>query len=196
MLLLKLVLGVMVLAAGQHGMIVFAAAHGGGVGSGAVRFANSLGSSMVLQQAPASAQVYGEGPAGQKLEVTLQQSASGSITTAEGKVSVTISPDGRWVAKLPPVAAASPFSDSIEAYTITAKSGQSSAVLDDVVFGDVIVCGGQVRMHLPTCCCGLLSQHKMRNRWHWHRRRILRSSAASQEGHSQHHGLARHRWEA
>ena len=144
-LLLELVLGAMALAA-QHGLIA-SAAHGG---SGAVRFANSLGSSMVLQQAPASAQVYGEGPAGQKLEVTLQQSASGSITTAEGKVSVTISPDGRWVAKLPPIAAATRFSESIEAYTITAKSGQSSAVLEDVVFGDVIVCGGQVRMHPPT----------------------------------------------
>ena len=145
MLLLELVLGAMALAA-QHGLIVIAA-HGG---SGAVRFANSLGSSMVLQQAPASAQVYGEGPAGQKLQVTLQQSASGSVgsaTAAAASVSVTIGPDGRWVAKLPPIAAATPFSESIEAYTITAKSGQSSAVLEDVVFGDVIVCGGQVRMH-------------------------------------------------
>ena len=145
-LLLELVLGAMALAA-QHGLIA-SAAHGG---SGAVRFANSLGSSMVLQQAPASAQVYGEGPAGQKLQVTLQQSSSGSVATAAAaSVSVTIGPDGRWVAKLPPVAAATPFSDSVEAYTVTAKSGQSSAVLEDVVFGDVIVCGGQVRVHPPT----------------------------------------------
>lgn len=150
MLLLELVLAVMALLAAQHdGLIVSAAHHGGG--SGAVRFANSLGSSMVLQQAPASAQVYGEGPAGQKLQVTLQHnSAGGSVATAAASVSVTIGPDGRWVAKLPPVAAAIPFSDSVEAYTVTAKSGQSSAVLEDVVFGDVIVCGGQVRVHPPT----------------------------------------------
>jgi hypothetical protein len=147
MLLLELVLAVMALAAQHDGLIVSAAHHGGG--SGAVRFANSLGSSMVLQQAPASAQVYGEGPAGQKLQVTLQHSAGGSVATAAASVSVTIGPDGRWVAKLPPVAAAIPFSDSVEAYTVTAKSGQSSAVLEDVVFGDVIVCGGQVRVHPP-----------------------------------------------
>jgi hypothetical protein len=149
MFLLELVLAMMALAAQHDGLIVSAAHHGGG--SGAVRFANSLGSSMVLQQAPASAQVYGEGPAGQKLQVTLQHnSAGGSVATAAASVSVTIGPDGRWVAKLPPVAAAIPFSDSVEAYTVTAKSGQSSAVLEDVVFGDVIVCGGQVRVHPPT----------------------------------------------
>lgn len=112
----------------------------------AVRFANALGSSMVLQQAPASAQLWGSGPPNKVLDLTLQR-ADESTEAIYASVSVTIGPDGQWLAKLPPVAAEA--GASVSTYTVTAKAGTSSAVLTDVVFGDVFVCGGQVC--LPIC---------------------------------------------
>ena len=104
----------------------------------AVRFASALGSSMVLQQAPASAQLWGTGPPNGALGVTVQR-AGQRAHAVFASISVTIGPDGSWLAKLPPVEAS-----STTTFTVTAKSGASIAVLTDIVFGDVFVCGGQV----------------------------------------------------
>ena len=110
-----------------------------------VRFANSLGSSMVLQQAPASAQLWGTGPAGSTLRLVLGRwPALVAGQAAAANISVTISAEGRWLVKLPPVSAAR----TLESYRVTATASGSgaSAELTDVVFGDVFVCGGQSNM--------------------------------------------------
>jgi sialate O-acetylesterase len=116
----------------------------------AVRFSNVLGSSMVLQQAPDASQLWGTyaGPvrAGQTLQLVLERvPTASSLPAGDGgvaeAVSVPIGADGRWSAQLSPVPAGP------QAYRATATtSGAKPAVLDDLVFGDVFVCGGQSNM--------------------------------------------------
>lgn len=112
----------------------------------AVRFANALGSHMVLQQAPHSSQVWGSGPAGATLRVVVERwPAPDPAGLAVASISVPVDAQGHWLAKLPPVAATSGSTPQGHRITATAGSG-AAAVLDDVVFGDVWLCGGQSNM--------------------------------------------------
>ena len=129
--------------------LAFASAPAGPAGStgsrieagGAVRFANALGSSMVLQQAPAQAQLWGTGPPGEALAVTLLNSNGNTLESAK----TTIGADGSWLVKLAPRPAHLVVSPA-STYTARATAGKSSAAIEDIVFGDVFVCGGQSNM--------------------------------------------------
>ena len=112
----------------------------------AVRFANALGSHMVLQQAPHSSQVWGSGPPGATLRLKVERWPAPDPTEAVvAVISVPVDAQGHWLAKLPPVAATSGSTPQGHRITATAGSG-AAAVLDDVVFGDVWLCGGQSNM--------------------------------------------------
>ena len=101
--------------------------------AGPFRFSNTHGDHMVLQQAPAKAQIWGFGTAGQSVSV---------VTTAAGgtPVKATVAPDGTWQVALDPVKA------SGNPVTVTATSGTTSITLKDVLYGDVWFCSGQSNM--------------------------------------------------
>jgi hypothetical protein len=105
----------------------------------AFRFANTLGDHMVLQQAPAKAQIWGFAPAGSSVSVTSSAAGSAPVTAAVGA-------DGTWQAALAPVKAGS------TPITITAKAGAASIVLKDVLYGDVWFCSGQSNMEFTVDC--------------------------------------------
>lgn len=102
-----------------------------------MELSNAFGSHMVLQRAPESAVVYGSvcgKLAGAKsVSVTID---SGSPTTA------TIAPGATtWSVKLPPTPA------SLTPHTLKIQSGAFEATLSDVLFGDSVLCSGQVPAH-------------------------------------------------
>lgn len=91
----------------------------------------TFGSHMVLQRAPASALIWGS-------------AASGTVvtTTFNGhKISSTAGTGSVWRVNLPPTPAGGPYN-----ITFTASDSVHTAMLSDVMFGDVYVCGGQSNM--------------------------------------------------
>lgn len=95
-----------------------------------LRFANSYGDHMVLQESPARAVVWGYcGPQGcDDVRVSL-----------DGVSNVLASPGGEagtWIAKLPATDGGS------KAHTVIVSDGNQTVTLTDVLFGDVWVCSG------------------------------------------------------
>lgn len=93
------------------------------------RFSTMYGDHMVLQRAPKHATVWGFGEPHSNVVVTVDGHAVGT----------TVDTDGKWLAILPAMAPGGP-------HTITAKSASQTIALNDVLFGDVWVCGGQSNM--------------------------------------------------
>lgn len=101
----------------------------------AFRFAASLGSHMVLQRAPLRASIWGFADPGTGVKVS-SSALPGSVypTTADAA--------GVWQVALDAVQPGGP-------YTVTAASDAGASLqLDDVLFGDVYVCGGQSNMQM------------------------------------------------
>ena len=99
----------------------------------AFRFANTQGDHMVLQQAPAKAQVWGFAAAGASVTVTSTASGAAPVTVSAGA-------DGTRAAALAPVVA------STTAVNLSASSGGETITLLDVLYGDVFFCSGQSNM--------------------------------------------------
>uniref|UniRef100_A0A3Q0T5T7 Sialic acid acetylesterase n=1 Tax=Amphilophus citrinellus TaxID=61819 RepID=A0A3Q0T5T7_AMPCI len=97
-----------------------------------LRFASYYGNHMVLQKSPERAVLWGYGPEGAQVTVSL----SGLMKQQTSPVTVT---NGIWRVTLDPVAAGGP-------YNVTANIRNSSATLTDVLFGDIWLCGGQSNM--------------------------------------------------
>lgn len=94
----------------------------------AFALSRTLGDRMVLQRAPASAVVWGFAPPGTSVKTLF---AGTSYTSTAGADTV-------WRQSLPPT----PASATGVAITFSASTG-ATAALNDVLFGDVYVCGGQ-----------------------------------------------------
>jgi sialate O-acetylesterase len=103
----------------------------GGPCASVFKLSATLQDSMVLQRAPAAAVVWGFAVPGT------------TVTTAFGGKTITSTADSTsvWRAKLPPTAA----SATPQTISFAASTGES-AVLKDVLFGDVYLCGGQSNM--------------------------------------------------
>ena len=97
-----------------------------------LRFANTFGDHMVLQ-AGSFVSVWGHG-LGPGSAVSVVSTASPSVVTT------TTTANNTWHVRLPAVAAGS------MAHTVTATSGDKSAALRDVLYGDVWLCSGQSNM--------------------------------------------------
>ena len=110
--------------------------------SGAFQLSNTLGDGMVLQRAPKAAVVFGLGTPGETVTTTFKGAALPAAV---------VGADGVWRQALPPTAA------SKDATTISfAGSSGGSAVLKDVLFGDVFLCGGQSNMqYTPRSMAGM-----------------------------------------
>ena len=102
-------------------------------------FSESLGSHMVLQQAPAKACVYGMlGAGGTSATVKISSSSSSSSSIPyELEVAAEVTAGGHWKACLAPQKVGGD-------YSITASSNaKATARIEHVTFGDVFYCSGQ-----------------------------------------------------
>lgn len=106
----------------------------------AFRFASYYGDHMVLQQRPARAVVWGYGEVGALVTVTLLQ----GIDTFS-QVAVAVNGDGIWKVLLDPMDYGGPY-DLVAHQTF--KTEVTNIHLEDVLFGDVWVCGGQSNMEM------------------------------------------------
>ena len=104
--------------------------------SAGICFSASLGSHMVLQQAPAKACVYGMlGAGGTAATVKI---SSSSVAADSEVVAAEVAPGGHWKACLAPQTVGGD-------YTITATGNQANAAasIEHVTFGDVYYSGLQ-----------------------------------------------------
>ena len=99
-----------------------------------LRLAHTLGSHMVLQQAPLPACLYGQGSPKAFISLTLDGAAVPSATTVVDAM-------GKWVACLPPQQAGG-------AHTLTIAGSGGNITLEDVLFGEVWLCAGQSNMQM------------------------------------------------
>ncbi|KAH3756293.1 sialate O-acetylesterase [Pelomyxa schiedti] len=97
---------------------------------------NAFGSHMVMQAAPRSSTIYGWATAGGAIRVYFDEMLVASVTADKGT--------GKWKATLPPVDA-SFVAHEVYVVDTTANAKQT---LEDVLFGDVYVCGGQSNMQM------------------------------------------------
>ena len=110
-----------------------------------LRFSRALGSHMVLQQAPARANIWGfDAPPGAEVIVTLWGIDGGSNRLV-GTAKATADQNGNFVTLLPPQLPGprgSPTAHTIRA----AVSGHETVAAEmvDVLFGEVWMCGGSV----------------------------------------------------
>jgi len=104
----------------------------------------TLGSHMVLQQAPKQAVVWGHTAPGATVTTTMMMTTT--MTQVEGRrqtFTTTAEVDGTWRQSLPPVSASkTPYSFTFASSNSTSERAQ----LDDVLFGEVYICGGQSNM--------------------------------------------------
>ena len=104
--------------------------------------ARSFGEHAVLQSAPASARVWGwTDPLG-IVEVVLNC----SVIRVAAVFNTTADTSGLWVAAFPPV----PPSNHPCAIKFTDVGSSVAAAYADILFGTVLLCGGQSNMDLPT----------------------------------------------
>lgn len=106
-----------------------------------VQFSKALGSHMVLQQAPAAANVWGTARGAETVTIKLSSYGRRSEPrdVLKASVTVTVGADCMFGAKLPPQAGG-PQPHRI---TAIADTGGPAATMDDVLFGEVHICGGQ-----------------------------------------------------
>jgi sialate O-acetylesterase len=82
-------------------------------------------------------------PAAAQVVVTLR--ATGAAAPA-ANVSASAAADGSWAVLLPPQPSGAESGGAPTAYTIRAAVGGEAALIDDVLFGEVWLCGGQSNM--------------------------------------------------
>jgi len=108
----------------------FAAQHRGSVTQSFL--SSTLGSNMVLQRGPQQATVWGFATPGVVITTTMD------ITTT---LTTTVGADGIWRQQLPATAASS----TAHTFGFNSSTGQTAS-MENVVFGDVYLCGGQSNM--------------------------------------------------
>ena len=95
---------------------------------------------MVLQRGPAKAAVWGEAVA-PGIEVTVSLSGgSAAVVVAGGPWKATAAANGSWAVAMDPQTASSGMT-----LTVSTKSGRTQ-VLNNIAFGDVVLCSGQSNM--------------------------------------------------
>jgi len=112
------------------------------------RVASIFGEHAVLQRAPASSRVWGWTTPQGVVEARLNCSASGGPVFA---TNVTADSDGLWVVTYPPINAT-----HVPCYSsFTDVTSLNSVWYLDIVFGELLLCLGQVRtaaVFHPLCC--------------------------------------------
>jgi len=102
--------------------------------AGANFLSNALGSNMVLQREPLRANIWGWSTrAGATVQVTLNGNTIGSVNAGA---------DGKWLFTLPAHPAGGPH-----VISVSSNNGEK-ATIENVLFGDVFLCGGQSNMQM------------------------------------------------
>lgn len=107
------------------------------------RFANTLGSHMVLQRAPQRAVVWGFGDPGVLTTLTIKDRI---YTTMSDSQAANEQGESIWSVTLDPVSDEGPF--DINVTQPLANGTLVTITLDDILFGDVWLCSGQSNMEL------------------------------------------------
>eukprot|EP00936_MAST-01D_sp_MAST-1D-sp1_P000222 g222.t1 len=121
-----------------------------GAASSSLKFASSIGTNMVLQQAPQRSAVWGY--TNSTAPVTVRLLAAGTsvpIATVAAVVAPVTGVPGAalsWKAVLPSRAAATGPGGVALAHTLVAAQGSSSINITNVLFGETWVCSGQSNM--------------------------------------------------
>ena len=102
-----------------------------GLGRSSFNLSNALGDGMVLQRAPLSAIVWGFGLPGMTIDTRFQGATFSTV----------VGVDGIWRQRLPPTEAT-----SLPTTIVFVGSDGTSVALNNILFGDVYLCGGQVIM--------------------------------------------------
>ena len=124
------------LVSSQYGLC--ASAGSGPCGARGFCLSNALGSHMVLQRAPQAAVLWGFAAPGDAVDCLLVSTGQEARTVANAA--------GHWELALPPQPAGGPH-DIVCSSQLRPDSGVS---LQDVLFGDVYLCGGQSNMVFST----------------------------------------------
>lgn len=119
----------------------------------------TLGNHMVLQRAPQSAVLFGFTAPGATVTTSMTPSG-GRAGAADARTFQTVAgADGTWRQALPPMPAST--TDAYDFAIASSNSTAERATMQDVLFGDVYMCGGQVltKMRVPSlpysqrCAC-------------------------------------------
>jgi hypothetical protein len=111
-----------------------------------LEFSAVFGSHMVLQQAPDKARIWGSAPSESRITVSLF--VEGTLLRLIANTTVTTSSSGRFIAEFPPQQPGprgAPTRHTIRAVLLGGQqpSASTTAELVDVLFGLVVLCGGQ-----------------------------------------------------
>lgn len=117
-------------------------AHGSAIAYSPFTISRAFSEHAVLQSAPASARVWGWTDPSGVVTATINCSAVG----VAAEFDVTADSRGLWVAIFPPV----PPSNHPCALKFTDVASSVAAAYADILFGTVLLCGGQSNMDLPT----------------------------------------------
>ena len=120
----------------QYGLC--ASAGSGPCGARGFCLSNALGPHMVLQRAPQAAALWGFAPPGDDVDCLLVSNGQEARTVADA--------GGHWAVTLPPQPAGGPH----DIVCSSRLRPDASATLQDVLFGDVYLCGGQSNMVFST----------------------------------------------
>jgi hypothetical protein len=128
-----------------------------GWADGELRFSRALGSHMVLQQAPARANIWGfDAPAGAEVIITLRAMDGGSGRLV-GTANATADQNGNFAALLPPQSpgprSSSPTAHTIRAAVVSGRKTVAAVEMVDVLFGELWMCGGYVRLLVSFAFC-------------------------------------------
>ena len=104
---------------------------------------NTLGSHMVLQSAPRRAQLFGWADPGDVITIVLEPERP--TAGQRQQLTARAANDTSWSVSLAPVAAGGPYNISVRSAKLA-----DGVQLVDVLFGELWMCGGQVRI-TPTC---------------------------------------------
>eukprot|EP01104_Vermistella_antarctica_P018038 TRINITY_DN6562_c0_g1_i1.p1 TRINITY_DN6562_c0_g1~~TRINITY_DN6562_c0_g1_i1.p1 ORF type:complete len:181 (+),score=19.18 TRINITY_DN6562_c0_g1_i1:144-686(+) len=101
---------------------------------------NALGDHMVLQRNSTDTSIWGWSSPRSSIIVSLSSTTESPV----GPVSIADAYTGEWVAKLPSTAAGGPYTTTV--LSKSPNGTMETAVMEDIYFGDVFLCGGQSNM--------------------------------------------------
>eukprot|EP01083_Nonionella_stella_P042145 114030_1 len=103
------------------------------------RFGNTQGSNMVLQQQPYKSQIWGFGDANARVHLELIHESNHTVVQSLDNITNN---DNRWLIQLDPMIT----SNATYCIKVSCSASNETIQLNNILFGDVILCSGQSNM--------------------------------------------------